>query len=80
MLTYDIESRPLDKPMATSVDRNRKKSKKSEILMSSTIMLHDFKVSTYQNNKKAYETYEEIRNTYYIGEKENSKEILSQRN
>lgn len=66
--------------MATSVDRNRKKSKKSEILMSSTIMLHDFKVSTYQNNKKAYETYEEIRNTNYIGEKENSKEILSQRN
>lgn len=48
--------------------------------MSSTIMLHDFKVSTYQNSKKAYETYEEIRNTNYIGEKENSKEILSQRN
>lgn len=37
--------------------------------MSSTIMLHDFKASTYQNSKKAYETYEEIRNTNYIGGK-----------
>lgn len=79
LLTYDTESRPLDKPMATSVDRNSKKPKKSEILMSSTIMLHGFKVSTFQNSKKAYETYEEI-NTNYIGEKENSKETLSQRN
>lgn len=47
--------------------------------MSSTKMLHGFKVPTFQNSKKAYETYKEI-NTNYIGEKENSKETLSQRN